>query len=459
MKISFKKTIFISFFLVFFVLAPFVPLSFSDAITRARQKPATASPWFPPPVTEPYFTGNWGGMRDKLADGGVTVTSSYVADFQGNPSGGHVQGVGYNHSWGLDINYDLEKLVGWKGLQFHVSGLWRNGVNLSQKKIGNVFTVTSIYGSEELKFYGLYFDQALFDDKVHFRIGRISPGDDFAADPIYWIYMQNSIDGNPVSLPVNLPFITYPTAIWGMRARIEYSDLFYSTHGIYIADPRVGRDSAHGLDFSMRLQRGFGTAHEIAFTPNYAKGSEGMPGHYKAGVYYHSGVTREFLYDRNGNSHVISGLDPAKHVGNYNFYCHADQMIYREGGPGSDQGLTVFAVATFGPESLNQYPFFADGGIFYKGPIPGRDDDIAAFGTAYGIFSRDRRRVQADVRDITGGSTQDPQEYELVLELTYRAVILPYFYIQPDFQYIIHPGGTGNYPNATVVGFRVGVTF
>jgi porin len=451
---------------IFSVFILFLPAGqvFSDTVStgemeRKLVKPATASPWFPPLVSEPYSTGNWEGMRDKLADTGVTVTSSYVGDFLGNPSGGREQGVGYDHSWGLDINVDLEKAAGWEGLQFHVSGLWRNGVNLSQKKIGNAFTVTSIYGSEELKFYGLYLDQALFDKKVHVRIGRISPGDDFAASPVYWIYVNNAIDGNPVSLPINLPFITYPTAVWGVRARIDYSDLLYSQHGIYAADSRVGRDSAHGVDFSLRLARGFGTAHEIAFTPGAAKDSTWLPGNYKAGFYYHSGVTRELLRDRNNNSYVISGLDPAKHVGNYNFYCHADQMIYREGEPGSDQGLSIFTAATFGPDSLNQFPFFIDGGIFYKGPIPGRDDDIAAFGTSYGLWSRDLARAQADRRDITGTASLDPQEYELMLEFTYKAMILPYFYFQPDVQYIIHPGGTGNYRNALVMGLRMGVTF
>ncbi|MFH1877814.1 MAG: carbohydrate porin [Candidatus Omnitrophota bacterium] len=188
--------------------------------------------------------------------------------------------------------------------------------------------------------------------------------------------------------------------------------------------------------------------------------SEGLPGNYKAGFYYHSGVTREFLRDKNNNSYIISGLDPAKHIGNYNFYCHADQMIYRENGPGTDQGITVFGVATFGPDNINKYPFFFNGGISWKGCIPGRDNDIAASGMSYGLFSYDLRRAQADMRDIKGlPAEQDPQEYEIMIELTYRAMILPYFYIQPDIQYILHPGGTADYPDAFVMGVRVGVTF
>jgi Carbohydrate-selective porin, OprB family len=32
------------------------------------------------------------------------------------------------------------------------------------------------------------------------------------------------------------------------------------------------------------------------------------------------------------------------------------------------------------------------------------------------------------------------RDYELAVEFTYQAKIMPGFYIQPDFQYIFHPG-------------------
>jgi len=33
------------------------------------------------------------------------------------------------------------------------------------------------------------------------------------------------------------------------------------------------------------------------------------------------------------------------------------------------------------------------------------------------------------------------------------------FFFEPDLQYIIRPGGTGNIPNAFVVGAQVGINF
>ena len=60
------------------------------------------------------------------------------------------------------------------------------------------------------------------------------------------------------------------------------------------------------------------------------------------------------------------------------------------------------------------------------------------------------------------------RDYELAVELTYQANIMPGFYIQPDFQYIFHPGygvvdpvnpAVGRIRDAAVFGLRTLVKF
>ena len=34
-----------------------------------------------------------------------------------------------------------------------------------------------------------------------------------------------------------------------------------------------------------------------------------------------------------------------------------------------------------------------------------------------------------------------------------------FFYVQPNLQYIVQPGGTGSIPNALVLGAQIGVIF
>ncbi|MFA5177709.1 MAG: carbohydrate porin, partial [Candidatus Omnitrophota bacterium] len=95
---------------------------------------------------------------------------------------------------------------------------------------------------------------------------------------------------------------------------------------------------------------------------------------------------------------------------------------------------------------------FVDGGLVYTGLVPKRDTDVTALGFAYGQWSKDLANYQND-------SGQSPQKYEVMMELNYKIMLTPYFYLQPDLQYIFNPGGTGNIDDALVVGTRVGVIF
>ncbi len=47
---------------------------------------------------------------------------------------------------------------------------------------------------------------------------------------------------------------------------------------------------------------------------------------------------------------------------------------------------------------------------------------------------------------------------EKVLEVGHRFQVTKWSYIQPDLQYVIDPGGTGDIPNAVVIGAQMGVT-
>jgi len=56
----------------------------------------------------------------------------------------------------------------------------------------------------------------------------------------------------------------------------------------------------------------------------------------------------------------------------------------------------------------------------------------------------------------TGGGY--PTE-ETVYEFGYRVQATQWAYIQPDLQYITNPYGTGNIPNAVVIGAQFGLVF
>ena len=404
-----------------------------------------------PEKEQVYMTGEWGGTREDAAEKGVTFDSSFVCDVLADVSGGRKQAARYDSSMGWDINFDLEKLAQVKNTQFHVSGLWRQGRNLSKDVIGNDLVTSSIFGSEQFRFYAMYLEKLFFDQRLSIKAGRIATGDDFAASPLYWTYVSNSVDGCPINIPINMFFPVYPTAVWGARAKIILNKDFYMMSGIYNGDSTVGDDQYYGLNFSLRLNRGVAFAQEIAYVPNTSPDSKGRPGHYKAGFYYNGAVCRDLYSDVNGSSYAATGLPQKKHVGNYNVYIHADQMIYREKNT-ADNGLTALAVTAIGPDNVNKFPFLIMSGLIYKGLVPGRNDDLTAFEAVYSQYSKSLRNSEKSTGD-------SGQSYELMLEFTQKIMITKWMFVQPDLQYIIRPGGTGDTKNALVIGSRFGLTF
>ena len=50
-------------------------------------------------------------------------------------------------------------------------------------------------------------------------------------------------------------------------------------------------------------------------------------------------------------------------------------------------------------------------------------------------------------------------ESEKVVEIAHRFQLTPWSYFQPDIQYVIHPGGTGDISDAAVIGAQMDFTF
>jgi porin len=334
------------------------------------------------------LTGDWGGPRNTLYDEGVSIFANYTNNIAVNPVGGKSAGFTYcdNISFGLDL--DLGKLIGWQGGSLTVSGLNRDGSNLSEKNIGNQFTVQQVFGGSAVMFYALYLEQKLWNDKISIKIGRYATGDDFASSPIYWLYMNNGIDGNPQALPVNTQFSAYPWAVWAARLRVEPTPEFNAMIGAYQVSDRIFNRNYHGLDWSMRSNDSILLITQIGWTPDFvtrpvptentvpADGKtsvagkslvaaesakqiianpqlKGLPGHYWFGAYWSPWNFPQF-----GSTETATN--------SYGFYWHADQMIFQEA-PGSDQGLTIWSAFVLSPQpNIAKLPFEANAGLFTK---------------------------------------------------------------------------------------------
>jgi len=392
-----------------------------------------------------HLLRDWYGTRTWLEDRGIVPTLTFVTDSLGNPSGGKEQGFTTANNVGLDLDFDLEKLGVLEGGSFLISMSYRFGGSLSANYIHNVFTVQQVFGGETFHLINLAYLQKLFDDRVELRIGRIAAGDDFLVSPYNYVFVQNGFDGNPVGIFFNSPGMTaYPNDTWGALVKVRPTARTYIMGGVYNGDPSIRDNSDHGVDFSMDGPL-FAIA-EIAYQPNSLPGDRGLLGNYKAGFWYDNSLFSDF------NTGEFER-------GNWGFYTLFDQVLVRFGEQGSHRGFGIAGSFLLSPDrSISQMPYFFTAALVTRGIFPSRPVDLIGLGIVYGHFSNDLQNFQRGAQQL------DPnvgvQSHETVLELTYRLALLKSaLYFQPDLQYVFRPDGTGQIPDALVLGAQVGVNF
>ena len=111
-----------------------------------------------------------------------------------------------------------------------------------------------------------------------------------------------------------------------------------------------------------------------------------------------------------------------------------------------DRSLNLFLRGGLSPSDRNLISYYVDGGAGMKGLLPGRADDVLTFGVAYAKISSDAAAADQDLL-TANGPPQAIRDHEVVFELSYAAQIAPWWIVQPDLQYIIHPGGNVADPN------------
>ncbi len=473
-------------FLAFAILLSFTSLtqaqsSAPDGITAQDTKPVVnPSPSF---WSQDYLTGDWGGARSQLSSKGVSFGFNAIQEVLGNPSGGIHQGIIEEGRLEMALDIDFKALAGLDGSSFHVNSYYIYGSGLSGKDVGNLLTVSNIEAYNSLRLFDLWYQQQFLDGKVSLRIGQIASDDEFAISS-YAANFVNSTFGWPALMGVNLPSggPAYPLAAPGVRLIVNPIQQVSLMAAVFSGDPGEGFsiESAQKEDNSgtrIQFDDGIFAIYEAAYKWNQEDGSKGLPGTYKLGGWYGNQSYPDV------NQGTTSGGSPKSYPGNWGIYFIADQMVWRKPPAvtdpkdakstpaatcANDQGLGLFWRVGGSPADRNTISFYTDGGLNYKGLIPGRDQDILGLGVAYAKISDDLSTFEQE-SNSTNGIDAPVQDYEIAIEATYIAQLAPWWTVQPDIQYIVHPGGnvadptnasgTQAIPNAVVLGVRTTINF
>jgi len=415
------------------------------------------------------LTGDWGGLRPRLSEAGLKLSGVYTGEYLGNPSGGiRRQGVAEG-LLELDVDGDLDSLVGWSGATFHASLFQIHGRGLSANFLGNLFTVRDIEAAPATRLWSFWLQQSFANDAVSLRFGQMPEQEEFVVSAL-GAYFINGTFGWPIGMAANMPSGggAYPLAMTGVRLKAKLDDDLTWMMAMFDGDPAPGpstvdADPMHrnrnGFNFSFRDPPAFFTEGNWAI--NQDKDAEGQPLSVKLGGWWHAGRFDDLHWDNSGRSLGLSTSTgtPLQHRDDWGLYGIVDWMVART--PGTvDGGWGVFTRQMFAPPDRNTLPYYGELGLTLKGTFEDRDDDVAGIAVAYGAISSN---LSARDRDANAFNTPTAvRDSETGIELLYRAQLTPWFTLVPDAQYIIHPGSgaglpdrpTRHIPDATVLGLR-----
>lgn len=405
--------------------------------TKRRRDAARAVPktgeWREDWLKGPSALGEWGGYRQQLEDAGVSLSGFSITNIMGNVTGGNRRSTAAASFNLLALDLDFSRLAGLPGLLVHAEGWAARGNNPSTPgRINNLLGVAQAYTPSGFYLGQLYAELTLFDNALMLQAGRMATSNNFATLPVALNYVSVANNPIPISLPINtVPFTNYPHQ-WAAVGTLTPIPQIQLTGGVYNGDRRSSRLKAtNGLDWTFQPEDGVMGVGQISLLLNQEAGDQGLPG-----TYYFGGFTNTNDYD---------GLNGAGDKGsNYGFYWMGQQMVYREGGPGSSEGLTPWLAVAYQPQdSINLLPVYVAGGAVYEGLVPGRDIDTTALAVYHAELSN-------AVPEATG---------ETLLEVNYTYWALPWLGLTPSFQYVCNPNGGGSDDDAAVFGGQILVNF
>jgi porin len=398
------------------------------------------------------LTGDWGGVRTRLENLGVEPRAEFFTESAANPIGGQAQAARYTQEIDLGADLDLNRLVALPHGKVQITLTDDTGHSLSNDAIGNQFQVQELFvAGQSFRLSELNYQQSLFSDKISFEVGWAPVGDSFAHPMMFCAFQNAAFCGHASAMTINSGAQNFPFAQWGAHLKVRPAPTFYLATGLYqVNSNEVTPDKG----FNIFSGTGMFLPIELGWLPDW---SGALPGAYKLGSYYNSSPTPDVLTDVNGRSAGLTGAPFETRAARWGAYLIVNQTIYRFR-PQSRRSLRIGGLAGMGDPETARFGYFASGGWLLQGPFSHREEDFLAMAVAYARTNPRLTQFQED-RDAVSPGSVGIQTYESIVEIGYGAWITPWLLLQPNLQYVINPGGTGNISNAFVLGIHTDVTF
>jgi porin len=419
-------------------------------------------------IDKANLLGEFIGTRPLFETKGVTMSAQLVNDMLWNTTGGKSPGGADNGLLQFGTQIDTEKAIGLPGGTFKNTWFWLYGRNPSGY-VGDVNSVSGIAGNPGFRCYELWYEQNLniagVADAVALRGGLLGLDAEFCiSDPA--LLFVNGTFGLPALVSQNLVNSgpQYPMATPGLRLALHPFPWFRLRGAITQANPFSQAENRHNFNWNFGPSGGLLSMNEAEIAWCEGAAARALPGKAKAGFWIQNGPSASLPAN-------WSFGPPSSVAYCTGFYGLLDQMLYRPYSPGSSTagkkdvepvaaneldtqqiGLKSFLRMGFSPQPASPLSFYTDAGLVYTGLLSSRPKDKLGLAFCYGEVSRSYRSL-GNSQGIPGPS------FESVAELTYFIRLSPCIALQPDIQYVLHPGGTRQHGNALVAGLRAIIDF
>ena len=457
----------------FWMLLSLLYLAFGPAFAQQDKKTDDLKPADPDTGESTVEERTLGLLPNPLEKHGIKFAITYIGEILGNPTGGAKQGSVYEDRINFAVDADLDKLMSLKQVSFHANAFQIDGGGLTRGALLNFMDVSGIEAQPTTRLYEIWFEKK-WGDKVALRAGQLAADTEFINSKYTDVFTNASL-GWPAGVSLNLPSggPSPPLAVMGARLRADVTDNLTLIGAVFdgnAAGPGPGdpqlRDR-YGVNF--RVNDPPLALYEAQFQWHSKKGDPGLAGKFKLGGWRHFGSFTDERFDMTGLSlanPASSGM-PATLAQDDGVYAVFEQKLLRVG-KDDDRGIGVFARATYSPPDRNLIDAYVDGGIELVGLTDRRPHDKFGVALAYAHLSPRAQALDRDFQSIYGPAWP-LRSSETVVTAVYQYEVQAGLTLQPNVQYIRHPGGGATDPltpgrgrhlgDATVLGLRTVVKF
>ena len=357
------------------------------------------------------------------------IEAYYAGDLWQNLDGGIERGGAYLDSLDVIVTWDGERAVGVKGLSAQALVLWNNGGSINSK-VGDSFGVSNIETVEALRLFEAWVQYAPQHPERSLRLGLYDLNIEFDATDTGGVFLNSTFGmGIDFAQSGEAGPSAFPLTSLAVRGQWRFDER-WRVQGV-LADGVPG-DPERPERTSVKLSSDDGLLGVVEIEHNEG-GRRWVLGHWRYSARFDELAA------------TLPDGSPRRSRGNEGSYAFVETPLTGPLAAGREASA-VLRVGRADPR-FNSFRDSLQLALAWQGGLLGREGEVFGVAVAHARHGEEARAA--------GASAGEPlRRDETVFEITWKFPVAPRLTLQPDLQYIVHPGSVPGRRDALVAGVR-----